>query len=102
MAKSFVQKIIKQYKDTGDVSALKRGGVSQSKVQDKNLLVLENIIKNNNDCTLKELCDLLTLETGIQVSISTMWRLCEKLNYTVKKNSVRHRKTDRKSTTKTM
>lgn len=93
VAKSFVQKIVKQYQQTGNISPRKRGGNQKPKVSGENLLILQEIIEQNNDCTLTELCALLELKTGIIVSTSTMDRLCQKLNLTVKKNLVRHRKT---------
>jgi len=44
------------------------------------------IIEENNDATLKELTEMLELKTGIKVSISTMGRISNQLNYTFKKN----------------
>jgi transposase len=43
------------------------------------------IIEENNDATLKELTELLESKTGIRVSISTMGRISNQLNYTFKK-----------------
>ena len=48
---------------------------------------MTEIIENNNDATLEELCDLLAAETGIRVSKATMGRISQNLNYTLKKNS---------------
>ena len=85
VAKSFVQKIVKQYQDKGNISPRERGRNQKPKVSSENLMILQQIIEENNDCTLKELCALLALKTGIIVSSSTMDRLCRKLNLTVKK-----------------
>ena len=85
VAKSFIQKIVKQYQETGDISPRPRGGGKKPKVSSEDLIILEEIIEQNNDCTLRELCALLELKTGITVSTSTMNRLCGKLNLTVKK-----------------
>ena len=93
VAKSFVQKIVKQYEQTGNISPRKRGGVQKPKVSPENLIILEEIIENNNDSTLRELCSLLKSKTGITVSTSTMDRLCKKLNLTVKKNIICNGKT---------
>ena len=92
VAKSFVQKIMKQYRETGDISPRKPGGGKKAKISDDDLPILKKIIDENNDSTLKELCELLRLKTGIVVSTSTMDRLCQKLNYTVKKNIIWDRK----------
>lgn len=88
VAKSFVQKLIKQQEDTGDISPKRQGGNSPPKVQGADLVTLAEIIENNNDATLSELCKLLEVETGIKVSRATMGRISQKLNYTVKKNSL--------------
>jgi transposase len=85
VAKSFVQKLIKQELDTGDISPKRQGGNSPPKVQGADLVTLAEIIENNNDATLEELCELLETQTGIKVSRATMGRISQKLNYTVKK-----------------
>ena len=41
----------------------------------------------NNDATLAELCDLLLQETKIPVGVSTMFRMLEKQELTLKKNT---------------
>jgi transposase len=92
VAKSFVQKIIKQFQEHGDIHPRQRGGGPPAKVRDNDLLILKEIIDDNNDATLKELCELLALKTGITVSTSTMHGLTKKMNYTVKKNPIRSRK----------
>ena len=43
------------------------------------------IIKENNDATLKELTELLESKTGIKVSISTRGKISNQLNYPFKK-----------------
>ena len=85
VAKSFVQKILKQHKETGDIKPKRQGGNSPPKVQGADLVTLIEIIENNNDATLEELCELLEAQTGIVVSRSTMGRISHKLDYTVKK-----------------
>jgi transposase len=56
-------------------------------------VTLVEIIEENNDATLKELTELLESKTGIKVSISTMGRISNQLNYTFKKkHSMRQRK----------
>jgi transposase len=87
VAKSFVQKLLKQEQNTGDISPKRQGGNTPPKVQGADLVTLAEIIENNNDATLEELCELLEAQTGIKVSRATMGRISQKLNYTVKKNS---------------
>lgn len=85
VATSFIQKIIKQYQETGDLNPLPQGGNPPPKIGNEQLVTLVEIIEKNNDATLRELCDLLDQETGVRVSISTMGRVTQKLNYSVKK-----------------
>ncbi len=87
VAKSFVQKLLKQYQETGDIKPKRQGGNSPPKVQGEDLVTLAEIIDNNNDATLSELCELLEHKTGIRVSTATMGRISHNLDYTVKKNS---------------
>jgi transposase len=88
VAKSFVQKLLKQEQNTGDISPKRQGGNTPPKVQGADLVTLAEIIENNNDATLEELCELLEAQTGIKVSRSTMGRISQKLNYTVKRETL--------------
>lgn len=85
VAKSFVQKLLKQYRETGDIKPRVQGGHPPTKLQEEDLITLIEIIESHNDATLEELCELLQEKTGIRVSRSTMGRVTLKLNYTVKK-----------------
>lgn len=92
VAKSFIQKLIKQYKETGDIHAYPQGGSPEPKVKEEQLVDLVEIIEANNDATLEELCDLLEEKVQVRVSRATMGRITQRLNYSVKKNSLRRRK----------
>jgi len=84
VAKSFVQKIVKQYQETGDLQPRYSGG-RPPKMDSEQIVVLLQIIDENNDATLEELAELFTQETGIEVSISTIHRISRKFDYTFKK-----------------
>jgi transposase len=92
VAKSFIQKLIKQYKETGDIRPQPQGGSPESKLKGEQLIDLVELIEKNNDATLEELCDLLEEKVKVRVSRATMGRITQKLNYSVKKNSLRSRK----------
>jgi transposase len=85
VAKSFVQKILKQFEKTGDLRPKQRGGSPPRKLNDEQVLILIEIIEANNDATLEELGLLLEEKTKIRVSKTTIWNVSQKLNYTVKK-----------------
>ena len=86
VAPSFVQKLLKQYKDTGNLHPRPQGGRPQPKLKAQQLIDLIEIIETHNDATLAELCDLLEEKVHVRVSRATMGRLTQKLNYSVKKN----------------
>ncbi len=97
VSKSFIQKLIKQYKETGDLRPLPQGGSCPSKINNEQMVDLVVIIDENNDATLEELCELLNEKRKVKVSKSTMGRITQKLNYTLKKKtlSATEKKTDR-------
>lgn len=45
-------------------------------------------MEKNHDATLEELWELLEVATGVKVGKSTMGRITEKLNYSLKKNII--------------
>jgi transposase len=88
VAKSFVQKLLKQAQETGDISPRKSGGSPPSKLNSSQLVTLIEIIEANQDATLEELVELLEQKTSIKISRATMGRLSRTLNYTLKKNAL--------------
>ncbi len=98
VSKSFIQKLLKQYQQTGDIRPKRQGGNVPPKVQGDDLVALTEIIEDNNDGTLSELCELLEQKTKIRVSTATMGRISHNLDYTVKKKlSMQLRKKVKKS-----
>ena len=97
VAKSFIQKLLKQYKETGNIHPHPQGGSPEPKLKGEQLIDLVEIIETHNDATLEELCDLLEHNVQVRVSRATMGRITQRLNYSVKKNSLRGRKRKGKS-----
>jgi transposase len=58
------------------------------------------IIEENNDATLKELTEMLELKTGIKVSISTLGRISNQLNYTFKKKTLTSGRENKRTSSK--
>jgi transposase len=92
VAYSFVRKLIKQHRETGEIAPKQRTRQTPTKLSVEQLEILETIVESNNDATLSELCDLLEQRVGIRIGISTMFRMLEKLNLTLKKNAPSRRK----------
>ncbi|RPH90579.1 MAG: transposase [Chroococcales cyanobacterium metabat2.561] len=96
---SFVQKLLKQYRETGDVRPKTYRCGRHLKLTPEQMLVLGKLIEENNDATLAQLSKLFLERTGILLSVATVARIAERLRITRKKNSTPTRTRDRKTTT---
>ncbi|MBE5228853.1 MAG: transposase [Microcystis aeruginosa PMC 728.11] len=93
---SFVQKLLKQYRETGDVRPKTYRCGRHLKLTPEQMLVLGELIEENNDATLAQLSKLFLERTGIVLSVATVARIAERLRITRKKNSTPTRTRDRK------
>jgi transposase len=84
VAKSFIQKLLKQYRETGNIHPQPQGGSPPLKLNSEQLMTLIEIIEANNHATLAKLCSLLEEKKQIRISPSTMGRVVQQLNYAVK------------------
>lgn len=101
VALSFVQKLLKQYRETGNIAPKVRTQQTQTKLNQSQLNVLREIVINNNDATLEEVRILLAKETGIVIGRSTIDRMICRLKLTRKKNTKRDGKRNRQSSQST-
>lgn len=85
VAKSFIQKLLKQYRETGSLAPKQRTQQTSSKLTDEQLGVLRRLVEEKNDATLEELSADLAAAVGVKVSRSTIDRMLKKFNITVKK-----------------
>ena len=51
-------------------------------------MILADLIANNNDATLDELCQMLQEKIGVKISRATMGRMTQRLKLTVKKKTL--------------
>lgn len=86
VALSFIEKLIKQEKETGSIAPKGHGGGAQPKLTPEQKQVVSDLVAAHNDATLDELCDQLEASIGVRVSRSTLSRIVQQLNLTVKKN----------------
>lgn len=86
VAVSFVETLLKRYRETGSVEPKVRTQQTLIKLNEQQLSVLEQLVEAQNDATLEELRDRLAQKTGVSVSCSTINRMLIKLNLSVKKN----------------
>jgi transposase len=82
---SFVQKLLKQYRDTGDVRPKTYRCGRHLKLTPEQMIVLGELIEENNDATLAQLSKLFLERTGIVLSVATVARIAERLGITRKK-----------------
>ncbi|MFM6406253.1 MAG: transposase [Microcystis sp.] len=93
---SFVQKLLKQYRETGDVRPKTYRCGRHLKLTPEQMLVLGELIEENNDANLAQLSKLFLERTGIVLSVATVARIAERLRITRKKNSTPTRTRDKK------
>ena len=89
VAKSFVQKLIKQWRETGDLNPKKPPGGKRLKLSPAQIILVGDWVEEKNDITLKEIKKRLEEQEGISVSISTVFRTLQNLNLTRKKKRYR-------------
>jgi transposase len=81
---SSVKRYYKQWRETGSLEPKPRPG-RPPKLTAEELEGLRQQVKEHNDATLAEHCELLLKRRGIRLGISTMWRLIAKLEISYKK-----------------
>lgn len=85
VATSFVQKILKQYRETGDLSPKVRQEQTPTKLNPEQLEMLRQMVEAENDATLEELRQKLHLQTNVLIARSTVDRMVKRLGFTFKK-----------------
>ena len=88
---SFVEKLLRRRRNTGDISPLPHGGGGQRLCDQQGQAVVGRLIKEQPDATLEELCEGLLEEQGIQISIATMCTELKRLDLRRKKVPSRYR-----------
>jgi transposase len=102
VALSFIQKILKQYRQTGEIAPKVRIKQTPTKLNPEQIKILQELVNSNKYATLEELRHKLASATGVVISRSTVDRMLSRMNFTLKKNTTRYRKRYRKSTKATV
>lgn len=95
---SFIENLLKRYRTEGTVEPRAHGGGRVAKLSVEQEKVLVNLVAEDNDAILVELCARLDGQTGVRVSRATMGRIVQKLKLTRKKNSSRNGARNREGT----
>ena len=82
---SFVQRLMKRYRETGKLEAAAGGRGFAAKLADYERLV-EELVLENNDATLTEIKETIYQRTQVNVSCSSLCRFLQKRRWTRKKN----------------
>lgn len=97
VALSFIEKLLKQYRETGSISPKIRLKQTPLKLNEQQLNILKEIVETNNDATLAEIRSQLEQKTGVLIGRSTVDRMLKMMKINVKKNIARFRKSNGKS-----
>lgn len=100
VALSFIEKLLKQQRETGSIAAKVRTEQTPTKLNSEQLRILEQLVEEHNDATLAELRYQLEQKSGVLIGRSTVDRMLTKLNLTVKKNTPPHGKSERAGATR--
>lgn len=88
----FIEKLLKRYRETGSIAPKVRTQQTPPKLNEEQFNILKEIVEAKNDATLKEIRFILKEKTGITIGISTVDRMLQKMEISLKKNIARHGK----------
>ncbi len=89
VALSFIQKLIKQWRETGNLNPRQHGGGQKLKLKSDEIILLGDLVQEKKDATLDELRKQIEEKTQTVVSNSTISRILKRLNLTQKKKLTR-------------
>jgi transposase len=75
---SFVQQLLKRYRETGDIVPQKQVKPVKPKVDETSLRLILEMIDRDPNLPLSRLCEQLAMERQLLVSRATMWRTIRK------------------------
>ncbi len=78
VSRSFVEKLLQRRRTTGDISPLPHGGGGKPLLDDEALALVRQLVKEEPDATLDELCETVHRQRGVRVSVSNM---CTRLKH---------------------
>ena len=83
---AFIQKMLRRRRLTGSPAALAHTGGRRAVLNSDALTLISHLIREQNDLTLSELCERVSVERGVQVSVPTMYRAVRRLGLPHKKS----------------
>jgi transposase len=83
---AFIQKMRRRQRVTGELAATRHTGGRLPLLDSGALLLVAQLIREQNDLTLSELCEHVSRERGRHVSVPTMYRAVRRLKLPHKKS----------------
>ncbi|WP_448265194.1 helix-turn-helix domain-containing protein [Nostoc sp. DSM 114159] len=85
---SFVQRLIRRHRTTGQVAPKPHRGGAIAKITVESLPIVQQLVNEQPDALLAELCERFVERSGLTVSVPTMHRAVHRLGLTTKKNAI--------------
>ena len=82
---SFVQTLLKRYRETGTLEPKPHGGGQSPKLSSEQSALIPQLVAEDTAATLEQLCKRLEQRTGVKVSRATMGRLLAKFDLSPRK-----------------
>ena len=82
---TLIENLLKRYRTDGTVEPRAHGGGRSAKLSPEQEAVVANLVEEDNDAILVELCDRLEERVSVRISRATMGRIVQKLKLTRKK-----------------
>ena len=83
---AFVEKVLRQHRTTGTIAPKPHAGGQKPRLGEAAHGLLRQLVRDDPDLTLHELCTRMATETGVRVSVATMCRVLQRLGLPRKKN----------------
>ena len=78
VSRSFMEKLLHRRRATGSIAPLPHGGGGKPALDNEALSLVRQLIEEEPDATLKELCEAVHKQRGVRVSVSNM---CTRLKH---------------------
>ena len=83
---SFVEKLVRRHRTTGDITPKPHAGGQRPSLDAAADTLIRQLVHDNTDITLEELCARVAGERGVRVSVATMCRVLQRLGLPRKKS----------------
>ena len=89
VSRSFVEKLLQRRRTTGDIASLPHGGGGKPLLDDEALMLVRQLVREEPDATLGELCEAVDRQRGVRVSVSNMCMRLKQMGLPRKKSHSR-------------